>query len=175
MSNQDGFKIEILSQGWLGDEETQYDICSHGTIHLVIGSEVISSPKMDYGISVGALAMLRTLEKSFSSDDFLHWRIIPHGCSPVLEMNCPIGIHWSVSHQDQFVLISDVIKYDETNEKSAITYTDLDVKIPKEDYRQCVVSFALEAKKYLMWNQDHFMMIMIDNSMRYFGQNTRIC
>lgn len=49
------FEIEIIEQGWLGSEQTEYDLFSHGKISLVIGGQVILSGDEEYGNSESAL------------------------------------------------------------------------------------------------------------------------
>jgi hypothetical protein len=111
-----GFHIEIVTQGWLGEdgpntgdpEAAAYDLCSHGDIRLVIGGETIASgDDGEYGISEAALGLLRTITANRTRSPLTppeslpghgraeeaqtFERLIPHGCGTFLMMGCPIG------------------------------------------------------------------------------------
>ncbi len=144
----EGFRISTVSQHWLGDEATEYDICSHGLINLVIGGHVISSSEIEYGISESALALLRTLEKDHSSERPVAERLVFHGCGTLLMMGCPIGINWSVTHLDDGILISNVVRHDSTSDEPTIRFSRIAVTIPDKHYRQQVLSFAREVSSY---------------------------
>jgi len=154
-SHQD-FYISIVSQHWLGEEETEYDLCSHGLIHLVIGGDVISSSEIEYGISESALALLRTLEKDHSAESPVAERLVFHGCGTLLMMGCPIGINWSVTHVDDGVLISRVDRHDTTSDEPTIRFSHIEVTVPEEQYRQQVLSFAQEVKSWFQRNPRTF-------------------
>lgn len=140
------FQIGIIEQGWLGEDSSEYDLCSHGLIKLIIGGQLVSSDEIECGISESALALLRTLERDHSPESHVADRLIFHGCGTILMMGCPIGIDWSVRHLAEGVLIDNVVRYDTTNEAEAIRFPGLQVRIPEEHYRRQIVSFAQKAK-----------------------------
>jgi hypothetical protein len=140
------FEIVILEQGWLGESETEYDLCSHGRIKLVIGGNDISTGNEKYGISESALALLRTLKSNHSTEYPVANRLIFHGCGTMLMMGCPIGINWDVTHTQDEVLLDHVIRYDTTNEEHGIKI-DTQTHLAFAQYRQQVIAFALQAKE----------------------------
>ena len=141
------FEIEILEQGWLGSEQTEYDLCSHGKIRLVIDGQVISSVEENYGISESALALLRTLKSNHNEVNPVAERLIFHGCGTLLMMGCPIGINWNVTHVQGRVILNNIIRFDTTNEERSTKFTDLEAKLTEEDYRKQVIAFAVKAKQ----------------------------
>jgi hypothetical protein len=142
------FAIEITGQGWIGSEpyDVQHDLCSHGDIRLVIGSSVITpgDSEGDYTISTSALALLRTLESDHSSEHPVADRLVLH-CGMLLMVSCPIGIDWSVAHLPGRVRLSDVVRYDSTDEAEAARFPGLAV-VAEDEYRRQVVAFAEKAK-----------------------------
>jgi hypothetical protein len=142
------FEIEILEQGWLGSEQTEYDLCSHGKIRLVIGGYVISSGEEEYGISESALALLRTLASNHSRMYPVAERLVFHGCGTLLMMGCPIGINWNVTHTPDGVRLDNIVRYDTTNEEQGVKFNGLQVLLTEEDHRRRVVAFALQAKQF---------------------------
>lgn len=161
MEESQAFAIEITKQGWLEPgphpdyDPATVDLCSHGDVRLTIGGQVIASGdgRGEYGISEGALALLRTLESNHSadapwgSDQRLAERLIPHGCGAMLMFTCPIGIDWSVSHIGGQVRISDVLRYDTANETEPVRFPDLAVEVSEDEYRRQVVALAKKAKE----------------------------
>ena len=141
------FEIEILEQGWLGSEDTEYDLCSHGKLRLVIGGQVISSGDKRYGISESALALLRTLSSNHSKAHPVAERLVFHGCGTLLMMGCPIGIDWNVTHTQEGVRLNNIIKFDTTNEEQGTKYNGLDALLTEEDYRRRVFQFATKARQ----------------------------
>jgi hypothetical protein len=141
------FEIEILEQGWLGSTQTEYDLCSHGRIRLVIGGQVISSGEEEYGISESALALLRTLNSNHSKTHPVAERLVFHGCGTLLMMGCPIGIDWNVTHTQEGVRLDNIIRFDTTNEEQGIKYNGLEALLSGEDYRRRVFQFAIKARQ----------------------------
>src|SRR5215210_3116483 len=94
------FEIEIIKQGWIEVEGAipDEDLCSHGEIRLVIGGQFISLPENDYGISVSALALLRTLGSNHSPQQPVAENLIMCGCGGPTMLSCPVGIDWTVEH-----------------------------------------------------------------------------
>jgi hypothetical protein len=50
-------------------------------------------------------------------------------------IGCPIGIDWSVQHVNDLVCITDVVRYETTNEAEAIRYPELRIEMPLVEYR----------------------------------------
>ena len=142
----DKFKIEILEQGWLEGCSPEEDLCSHGRIKLTIGGQSITSGHEDYGISESALALLRTLASNHSDELPVAQRLIFHGCGAILMMACPIGIDWTVSHLEGQTYISNIVRYDTTNEDDAVRFIGLSATLPKEEYLREIIAFATKAK-----------------------------
>ncbi len=127
------------------------DLCTHGDVRLTIGGHTIApgDGHGEYGISEAALGLLRTL-KSGSPDQTgrpFADRLIPHGCGAILMMGCPLGIDWTVRHVEDRVRITDVVRYDTTNEGDATRFPDLEIEMPLDEYRDEVVAFARRAKE----------------------------
>jgi hypothetical protein len=149
------FHIDILDQGWLEpSDESDYDpavwdLCSHGHVRLVVGDQIIlDSTDGDYGISEAALAMLRTLEDDHTPASPVAERMIPHGCGAILMMGCPIGINWTVEHRPgSRVRITNVTRYDTTDEAAGRTFPGADIELPLEEYVREIVAFAEQAKE----------------------------
>jgi hypothetical protein len=166
-----GFHIEIVTQGWLSPEglnaedskATQWDLCSHGEIRLVIGGQTIApGHDRDNGISEAALGLLRTITsnrkrsplqgpKSWSGtmeEAQKFQRLIPHGCGLILMLSCPIGIDWTVEHVDGRIRISEVFRCDDVSATAVQEYySDAPVEVPLEEYRDEIVAFARRAKE----------------------------
>jgi hypothetical protein len=141
------FQIEIIDQGWLAGCSATDDLCSHGRIRLTVGGVPVSTGEMQYGISESALALLRTLEADHSKAHRVAERLIFHGCGAILMMGCPIGIDWSVHHSPGRVRITEVVRYDSTDEAAAVRFGALILDLPEYEYRREVVAFATEAKR----------------------------
>jgi hypothetical protein len=165
-----GFHIEIVTQGWLGEdgpdaedsEAAAIDLCSHGDIRLVIGGETIAAGDGgEYGISEAALGLLRTITSNRKRSPVERpgsWhgtveegqkfeRLIPHGCGTFLMMGCPIGIDWTVEHVDGRVRVSEVFRCDDVGTAEVQHYPDVAVEVSLEEYRHKIVAFARRAKE----------------------------
>ncbi|WP_078410758.1 hypothetical protein [Priestia abyssalis] len=142
------FEIKILKQDWLGSPEE--DLCSHGEIYLNVNGVIITQSGIDedWGISESALALLRTLDGDYICDPDNDWGLILHGCGTILMMGCPISIHWTVKHLGDQVRLSDFVKVATTDHQTgSIYYPGLKVTISTKEYKELIVSFAIQAKK----------------------------
>jgi hypothetical protein len=149
------FNIYISKQYWLCSQVE--DLCSHGEIYLNVNGTLITQPGVEeeWGISESALALLRTLNKDYLCNPDHEEGLILHGCGAMLMMGCPISIHWTVHHRGDQVLLSDFVKITTTNpDTGSIYYPGLQVKISSKEYKDLVVSFALQAKKLFEESQD---------------------
>jgi len=142
------FAVEILEQTWLAGCSPSEDLCSHGRIRLIIAGQTIASETADYGISESALALLRTLAHDHTPTRPLAERLIFHGCGGLLMSGCDIGINWSVYHQNGWIQIADVIRYDTNSEQGVIEFPHLRVRLPETTYRQVVIAFARHAESF---------------------------
>ncbi|MDQ0861087.1 hypothetical protein [Bacillus sp. V2I10] len=148
MEQSNPLMIKIENQRWLYNDEK--DLCSHGEIILSVNGTIITQSYIneEWGISESALALLRTLDKDYICDPDNEEGLILHGCGTILMMGCPISIHWSVRHIDDQVILSDFVKVTTTNpETGSIYYPGLEIKLSKNEYKNQIVSFALQAKK----------------------------
>jgi hypothetical protein len=158
MRRPNPFTIKIENQGWLcNDDNDDQDLCSHGEIFLSVLDTIItqSSVNEEWGISESALALLRTLENDYCCEPEHDEGLILHGCGAILMMGCPISIHWSVKHLDGHVTLSDFVKITTTNpDTGSIYYPGLEVKIGSIDYKNQIVSFALQAKELFNYSKE---------------------
>jgi hypothetical protein len=142
------FEIEINGQRWITDEpeSVRNDLCSHGDIRLVIGGRVIASGdgRGDYTISTSALALLRTLDRDYSSDPAADNQLILH-CGTLLMTSCPIGIYWSVTHVGGRVRLTNPALCEEIG--SIRDFPGLSVDLAEAVYRRQIVAFAQKAKQ----------------------------
>lgn len=141
------FTIEILEQGWLEETAAVSDPCSHGYILLTIGGQQITSTSEQYGVSVSALALLRTLAKDHNPHNRIADHLILHGCGCLLMMGCPIGVDFSVKHVGDAVMISDIARYDTTSDSPTIKFVGLSATIPRSEYQQAILDFAEKARE----------------------------
>ena len=158
MSNRN-FAIEIIEQHWLESTEQEgisYDLCSHGSIRLMIGNQPIAPEDNDYGISESALAMLRSVYADHTPEKPLAERMVFHGCGAMLMMGCPIGLDWSVRHEGDTVRIGDVVRYDTTYESKAVRFPELSVLLSTSEYKRQVAQFATGAKEFFAGSTKKF-------------------
>lgn len=111
------FKLNIMKQYWLGSDNSEEDLCSHGEIYLNVNDTIITQSGIgeEWGISESALALLRTIDNDYVSDPVNEEGLILHGCGAILMMGCPISIHWTVKHCGDQVILSDFVKVTTTN------------------------------------------------------------
>jgi hypothetical protein len=144
------FEIVITSQGWISDEPSSEldDLCSHGNLRVVIDGCVVVPGDGDdnYTISTSALALLRTVESDHTAARPGADSLIMH-CGQLLMASCPIGIDWQVTHSDGHVRLADVVRYDETDVRTATRFPGLVAELSEAEYRQEVAAFAISAKQ----------------------------
>ena len=158
MSNRK-YAIEIIKQHWLEgtkQDDICYDLCSHGSIRLMIGNQPIASEGNDYGISESALAMLRSVYADHTREKPLAERMVFHGCGTMLMMGCPIGLDWSVRHEGDTVRIDNIVCYDTTDESEAVRFPELSVSLSTSEYKCQVVQFATQAKEFFAGSTKKF-------------------
>jgi len=141
------FEIQALSQHWLLPDDSDGDLCSHGTIRLIIGEQTIVDGEEEYGLSTSALALLRTLERDHTHSAPVADRLLMHGCGLILMRGCPIGVNWSVVHSRGRVALANVERFETTAAAPTRRYA-VDITIPFEEYRQQVLSFAQQVRTF---------------------------
>ena len=142
------FELSVLSQHWLIPDQSEGDLCSHGTIRLVVGDRVVVDGEEDYGLSPTALALLRTLGANHTPEAPVALQLVFHGCGLILMDGCPIGIDWSVVHIDGAVVLSDVRRYD-TASSVPTARLAVSVSVPLPDYKQQVLAFARAVQQFV--------------------------
>jgi hypothetical protein len=141
------FEIEVLSQHWIRPGALS-DLCTHGTLQVVIGDELVAAGGTEYGLSPSALALLRTIGRDHTPDAPVAQRLVFHGCSLILMQGCPIGIDWSVVHVGELVTLSDIRRYDTTSDTPSFR-SSLSITVPLVVYREQVLSFASRVRGFV--------------------------
>jgi len=141
------FRIGILEQHWASKNPNDLtDLCSHGSIELMIGNEVISNENDDdWTLSTSGLMLLRTLNLNHTGDGTMP--LILH-CGMLSMLSCPICIDWKIEHLNNQVLITEVKKFPSTNEKEVIKYSMTDVIIDRTNYLREVIRYCDTVKYF---------------------------
>ena len=147
-TSSEKFILEIVEQTWLGNEPPQFDLCSHGRLWLEVDGQIILDGREIYGISESVLALLRTLDYDHTSQQPLVEKLIFHGCGLVLMMGCPIGVNWSVVHQDEKVILSNFKRWDSPDEQHPQEFPGLEVVLSFKDYQQQVLAMAAKVRDF---------------------------
>ena len=142
------FALTILSQHWLVPDQSEGDLCSHGTIRLVVGGQIVVDGEEDYGLSPTALALLRTLDANHTPETPVAQQLVFHGCGLMLMSGCPIGLDWSVLHTHGVVVLSDIRRHDSTSSVPTVRLS-LSVSVPLPHYRQQVLAFATAVQQFV--------------------------
>jgi hypothetical protein len=142
------FHIEILEQSWLGNEPPQFDLCSHGRLSLEVEGQVILDGREFYGISETALALLRTLDHDHTLLQSLAEKLIFHGCGTVLMMGCPIGVDWTVIHENDRVQLSQFRRWDSPDEQHPQEFPGLSVTLSFKEYKNQVMAMAAQVREF---------------------------
>ena len=150
------FLVGIVEQTWLGNEPPEFDLCSHGRVWLEVNGQIILDGREIYGISESALALLRTLDHDHTFEQPLAEKLIFHGCGTVLMMGCPIGVTWTVRHQDGLVVLGECKRWDSPDEFHPREFPDLGVTISFEEYRQQVLVFAGKVREFFKSESKQF-------------------
>ena len=98
-------------------EHAPWDKCAHGQVYMEIdGVVIVEEGEDDWNLSMGAIHLLRTLERSHSFESPLFENLIPccgHAMFKIDEepglmiIECPHGINFQVIHTDAGV---DIVK-----------------------------------------------------------------
>jgi len=111
------FELKIIRQHWIKDDGLidYQDLCSHGTVFIKIGNEILSSEDSgSWTLSVAGLLLMRTLKSDYAIGDFGS-QLIPccgnfmyhnESGNKVEIIGCPNGINWSVTHNGFNVILT---------------------------------------------------------------------
>ena len=106
-----GFKIKILRQHWISNDETfnKGDLCSHGVLFLKIWEEILSDSKSgSWSLTATGLYLLRSLKVDYNVGDFENY-LVPccgHCIIPdenknyVTILGCNSWVDWNIKHED---------------------------------------------------------------------------
>ncbi len=150
------FHIQILEQSWLGNEPPQFDLCSHGRLLLEVDGQVILDGREIYGISETALALLRTLDHDHTPRHSLAEKLIFHGCGTVLMMGCPVGVDWTVIHEDDQVQLSQFRRWDLPDEQHPQEFPGLAVTLSFKEYQDQVLALAAQVLEFFKGESKQF-------------------
>lgn len=108
-------ELQIYNLHWLPHIPEQHDLCAHGAVRVRIGEELLETgDQADYCVSVGALYLLRTLERDHMPAAPIGDQLIPHcghtmyvlaGQREIEIHHCAEGLDWEVQHHGQQVLL----------------------------------------------------------------------
>lgn len=140
----DIFEIRILRQHWIKDDGTDApeDLCSHGTVFVKIGNEIICD-NYEVTTSAAALHLMRTIKQDYSPMDFAgqllpccgHWMTFSKDGNTVEVHGCPNGIEWTVKHfENGYVHLTT-----EIGTRMVVSF---------EEYRNTIMKFADSVEKF---------------------------
>jgi|WetSurMetagenome_2_1015567.scaffolds.fasta_scaffold229166_2 hypothetical protein len=137
------FEIRILSQNWLGDEpENNYDLCTHGMIYFKIGDYIITDEEdEEWTISTTALGLLRSV---IPDEETAEAYAKVYHCGMLTMASCPISIDWTVRHDGNVVIISELWKQPTIDLKDGICYLN--------DYQTVIVEKATYIREILKFS-----------------------
>ena len=125
-----------------GDDkkEQAYDCCIHGNVVFKIGDNLLSD-NTEWCVSASAYRFLHTLfENHFmGAEDFLipccgHFIIPSEDKTSVTISGCRNGVDFNIIHEDESITI--------------VTAENIEYRIPFEDYKKAVVSFAKQVMDF---------------------------
>lgn len=140
--------MELYAQDMFfsGDTEKSqaYDYCIHGKVIFKIGDKLLSD-NTEWCISASAYRFLHTLfENHFmGAEDFLipccgHFMIPSEDKLSVSISSCSTGIDFSIIHEDESITI--------------VTADNTEYRIPYEEYKRAVISFAKQVTDFYKTN-----------------------
>jgi len=140
------FELKLLKSQWIKDDGKNdlNDLCSHGTLYLRIGDEILSDTNTpEWCTSVAALHLMRTLSSDYDPQNNYLAQLIPccghemyydETGSKVEIHGCPKGIDWRVVHYNTFVEL--------------ITENGSSIKIDNSKYKSVVLNFVSEVETF---------------------------
>lgn len=120
-----------------GDDERDYFTISTSALSLLRTLESDHAPALPLEGSSGRHEWLNELGVPLTEKLIIH-------CGELAMLSCPIGIDWRVTHRDDSMQISDVVRVDN---RVTTPLLDLAVELPFEKYRRQIVAFAEKAKE----------------------------
>lgn len=139
------FELRILHHHWIKNEgDDPADLCSHGTVFLKIGSEIICDENtFDVTTSAAAIHLMRTLKEDYTPGKYAGQLLpccgffITFGENPdqVDIHGCPNGIDWNIIHLD-----SGYVKHETKNGTIVV--------MPYDDYKHQVLAFADSVEEF---------------------------
>ena len=144
------FELKLLSQNWIGeDPDYRYDLCTHGKIYLKIGENIISDENdEEWTVSTTSLGLLRSIIPDDETEEA--YAKIYH-CGMLTMASCPISIDWTVRHDGNVVVISELWKQPTINLKDGICYLNdyQTVIVEKAAYIREILNFADSVAEFM--------------------------
>jgi len=143
------FKLRLLSQNWIDDDPHHIDLCSHGSIYLKIGDNVVADEEDgEWTVSTSALIMLRSAITDYITDETAP---MIHHCGQLMMVGCPISVCWTVQHNGSAVLLSGIRKQPTTDTKDLVCYLKdkEQVTVSKATYVRDILRFADAVAQFL--------------------------
>jgi len=145
------FELKIIRQHWIDDNglDDKSDRCSHGTVFIRIGNEILSTEDSgSWTLSVAGLLLMRTLKSDYAIGDYAcqlipccgHFMYHNETGNKVEIIGCPIGIDWHVTHKDSTVILS--------SEKGIDTEVEINV------YRKQILEFVNAVENFYGYTKD---------------------
>lgn len=139
------FELRVLRHHWIKDEgDDPADLCSHGTVFLRIGSDIVCDENtFDITTSSAAIHLMRTLKDDYIPGKYAaqllpccgHFIVTDDDLDYANICGCPSGVDWNVTH-----LKSGFIKL-ETEKGTTFL-------VPFNDYKAQVLAFADSVEQF---------------------------
>ncbi len=154
------FHIEIYNIRWINEGNNEQDYCSHADIKLLIDNIEIDDPSDDtdpWCISTASLHLLRSTHENVLYTDEEHHadqHMIPHCGHAIVGDNppifaygtCPIGINWSVQHNNDSIRLFDVKA--SWSISGEICRFPIDIQLAWDEYAAPICNLALAVKRF---------------------------
>ena len=111
------FELKIIRQHWIKDDglNDNNDCCSHGSVFIKIGNEILSTEDSgSWTLSAAGLLLMRTLRSDYAIGDFGsqlipccgHFMYHIETGNKVEIIGCPSGVNWKVVHSGSNVVLT---------------------------------------------------------------------
>ncbi len=94
------------------EQDSLYDVCVHGKVFLKIGDEILSDGQIEWCVSASAYHFLRTLfqDRLLDTENQIipccgHFLMPSEDKTTITIIGCPNGIDFSVSHENENIII----------------------------------------------------------------------
>jgi hypothetical protein len=99
---------------WLGESETERDLCLHGFVDLSIGGKSLSDENSgEWTVCVASYNLLKTVNNNYTKSTFNSQLIPCCGHSKYCDMGesifitgCSNGVDWNITHKDRKIIHS---------------------------------------------------------------------